>query len=1175
MEPGSLTWLGSPCGSHGPYVFYKAFRFNLDGKKRLLSLGEFFLVRCQPDEPLCVAELQLLWEEMTNHQLLSSSKLYFLPEDTPQGRSASHGQDEVIAVSEKVVVRLEDLVKWTVWDHEAWNRGMKALPLKISSKRSMTDSFIHYHDPTLNGGLHFKDVMKEKAALGEGLGQKQVLVLSYPRYCRYRSVVARLREQPRSLLTNEVVLALGGIAVPSENTHILYCRDTFRHPTLLHNESICDEFAPNLKGRPRKKKLSNYLYRDSHGQSQGSGHCQKSSKETEARAGETTVEVTADKAGVTKVKDSRVSSVNHSTPLALPEERRRRGRGLQYKAEEQAFLVSLYKYMKERKTPIERIPYLGFKQINLWTMFQAAQSLGGYELITARRQWKNVYDELGGNPGSTSAATCTRRHYERLILPYERFIRGEEDKPAPQLKPGKLEASTSKESSSSICTPILKTEACPEKSDTLESRDPDQSRLVLEQNSQLKLEPQICITRLDSLKPLLSVRKRQSPTQDSQNDPAIQLMQKHKEEVKRKRRYSGCDPSYLTTCPMTKDESMLPLATPKIFNHGHSAVDLWQHQQVPLQDLCRIGKPRNLQSPTIPEPPSEQAELPRTEDTSSGFTTLFESSGASKAIMSPLAKKKLLLHVSSTGLPKQGHCYSNFRQTPPLITSSSTNCIIEEPAERPAVGTDSSVVVLSRPSVIQHVQSFKTTFQKDRARQVKESTPLPLNSHKHHFHLVPPSYSPIPLLSHQKESKCPSTPLLTPKMPKSRWTPQGFPVDLFSSVSYLDYRHRAAEKADGTVNVELVYDGSKQPQEQGATLPRDPKSLVRFLQPDDDSKYSTPTDQGNSPNPRTLLSDDQPTDLSLPKSSLKPLHHPCPSGPLKYSTRYQDSTPIVPQNGLTDVTIAHYLRAQRVPPLSVSLAHTCNPRQDPAAEPFRATEEAVVGTVHNGGVVKKQKVEDKKVQERLQTALYNRMTESLGSQMVLHNACVAHPLNNLGKSISKSRRQAFPKDVLSSSPSKEIKTPKDDSVVGESAEEAEGGKPASPFSILNPASQIYPNILNPSGTLALYQVQNLCRDTFSIPLIMDQPHCSKSHLQNPLQYLKTQSTDFDSSLVPPIAIHSSIAQRQLLVQASASPIHIYQQTYGDVLHHKLYPVSVNPHPTFSQAPSVHPSTKLP
>ena len=62
--------------------------------------------------------------------------------------------------------------------------------------------------------------------------------------------------------------------------------------------------------------------------------------------------------------------------------------------------------------------------------------------ITARRQWKHIYDELGGNPGSTSAATCTRRHYERLILPYERFIKGEEDKPLPPIKPRKQENNT-------------------------------------------------------------------------------------------------------------------------------------------------------------------------------------------------------------------------------------------------------------------------------------------------------------------------------------------------------------------------------------------------------------------------------------------------------------------------------------------------------------------------------------------------------------------------------------------------------------------------------------------------------------------------------------------------------------------------------------------------------------
>lgn len=33
--------------------------------------------------------------------------------------------------------------------------------------------------------------------------------------------------------------------------------------------------------------------------------------------------------------------------------------------------------------------------------------------VTLDRLWKVVYNELGGCPGSTSAATCTRRHYER------------------------------------------------------------------------------------------------------------------------------------------------------------------------------------------------------------------------------------------------------------------------------------------------------------------------------------------------------------------------------------------------------------------------------------------------------------------------------------------------------------------------------------------------------------------------------------------------------------------------------------------------------------------------------------------------------------------------------------------------------------------------------------------
>lgn len=73
-----------------------------------------------------------------------------------------------------------------------------------------------------------------------------MIVLSYPQYCRYRSMLKRIQDKPSSILTDQFALALGGIAVVSKNPQILYCRDTFDHPTLIENESICDEFGESF-----------------------------------------------------------------------------------------------------------------------------------------------------------------------------------------------------------------------------------------------------------------------------------------------------------------------------------------------------------------------------------------------------------------------------------------------------------------------------------------------------------------------------------------------------------------------------------------------------------------------------------------------------------------------------------------------------------------------------------------------------------------------------------------------------------------------------------------------------------------------------------------------------------------------------------------------------------------
>ncbi|XP_069555867.1 AT-rich interactive domain-containing protein 5A [Brachyistius frenatus] len=127
-----------------------------------------------------------------------------------------------------------------------------------------------------------------------------------------------------------------------------------------------------------------------------------------------------------------VIEIHDSTTECEEEERRS-----PVQMEEKAFVSSLHSFMKDKGTPIERIPHLGFKQINIWRIYKAVDKLGGYDSVTARRLWKKVYDELGGSPGSTSAATCTRRHYERLVLPFERHLKGEEDKPLPASKPRK------------------------------------------------------------------------------------------------------------------------------------------------------------------------------------------------------------------------------------------------------------------------------------------------------------------------------------------------------------------------------------------------------------------------------------------------------------------------------------------------------------------------------------------------------------------------------------------------------------------------------------------------------------------------------------------------------------------------------------------------------------------
>ncbi|KAK2828042.1 hypothetical protein Q5P01_019076 [Channa striata] len=387
MEHNAIQWLGAPSCQRGSYAFYKSVssRAEPDGPVKVWKLGEFYFIRCGPQDPVCIAEVTLLWEDQARHHLLASARLYFLPEDTPKGRTKEHGEDEVVAVSRKMVVRVEDLVKWSCVEPAGWRSSMKLLPCGING----------VHRPPqgadVNSSINTPDKSSEplRPKTENGLVEHHgVKVLSYPQYCRFRSLQRRIQDGARGPgLQDPCLLALGGIrALP--NTRVMYCRDTFNHPTLESSASFSWQFrcpSLSLRGRPRKRR---------------------------GRDGKDSPNSNQSESWIDRMKENVMGSVEVGCEANwLPH------------PEEQLFLDQLYAFMERNGSPIHKVPNLGFKKIDLFLMYSVVKRLGGYNKVTSDRLWKVVYNKLGGCPGSTSAATCTRRHYERLMLPYEEHLR--------------------------------------------------------------------------------------------------------------------------------------------------------------------------------------------------------------------------------------------------------------------------------------------------------------------------------------------------------------------------------------------------------------------------------------------------------------------------------------------------------------------------------------------------------------------------------------------------------------------------------------------------------------------------------------------------------------------------------------------------------------------------------
>lgn len=176
-------------------------------------------------------------------------------------------QDEVLAVSRKMVVRVEDLVQWSCGQPAGWSSCLKVAPcgtnglikppqisdgIGIKSSEPLKDkpdSKKHWRQTSgcLTGLIYCSRTFVSRVSclfLSDDLVERQsIKVLSYPQYCRFRSLQRRIQDGARGpVLQDPHLLALGAIkALPS--TRLMYCRDTFNHPTLEGSASFSWQFS--------------------------------------------------------------------------------------------------------------------------------------------------------------------------------------------------------------------------------------------------------------------------------------------------------------------------------------------------------------------------------------------------------------------------------------------------------------------------------------------------------------------------------------------------------------------------------------------------------------------------------------------------------------------------------------------------------------------------------------------------------------------------------------------------------------------------------------------------------------------------------------------------------------------------------------------------------------------
>ena len=88
--------------------------------------------------------------------------------------------------------------------------------------------------------------------------------------------------------------------------------------------------------------------------------------------------------------------------------------------ERDTFYAKLHAFRDEIGEPIQRLPTLGFKELDLWVLYKEVIKRNGIDAVIAKKQWKEVAEALQLPSSCTDSGFRLRLHYKKYLQAFER-----------------------------------------------------------------------------------------------------------------------------------------------------------------------------------------------------------------------------------------------------------------------------------------------------------------------------------------------------------------------------------------------------------------------------------------------------------------------------------------------------------------------------------------------------------------------------------------------------------------------------------------------------------------------------------------------------------------------------------------------------------------------------------